>query len=110
MYCNTSATLYSYQRDGVYIRKALDGVFWDENGIAVFSRTGVKSENKAFIMIPYQEGLTLIKGKDRIVRGSESPETLVTELIKAGHALLITDENLKKAGSESMWHWEVTAK
>lgn len=109
MYTNTVATLYSYQAEGVYTRVPLDGVFWDEDSIKTFSRTGIKSDNKAFIMIPYQDGLD-IKGKDRIVPGDVDAEVPVTDLIKAGRALLVTDDNLKKAGSESMWHWEVTAK
>ncbi len=109
MYCNATATLYSYQSEGVYTRRVID-VFWDETSAAFFNRTGVMTEYRAFIMIPYGDDIEFTKGKDRIVRGVIDDGVSVSDLIKSGQALVITDINLQHAGSESMWHWEVTAK
>lgn len=108
MYCNAQATLYSYQSEGVYTRRVLD-VFWDEEETVAFSTTGARSEAKAFIVIPYGDDIEFTKGEDRIVMGEIDESVLVSDLIKTEKALVITGIDLKHAGSESMWHWEVTA-
>jgi hypothetical protein len=109
MYCNTQATLYSYRSEGVYTRRVLD-VFWDEEETVAFSTTGARSEAKAFITIPYGDEIEFTKEKDRIVKGVIGESVSVSDLIKSGQASVITGIDLKHAGSESMWHWEVTAK
>ena len=109
MYCNTQATLYSFQSDGVYTRRVLD-VFWDEEETVSFSTTGARSEAKVFIMIPHVDGLKINKENDRIARGVIDEAASVSELIKNHIALRITAADFKDAGSEYMWHWEVVGK
>lgn len=119
MYTNSSCSLYleskGYRK--IYIPKC----FLSETGVANYQRTGLTKIEKCFVMFDY-DGIDLkfTEGKDYLFEGdvditfdSSNPKShseSLGRLLKTPGARVIAQADLKKYGSDSMWHYEISCK
>ena len=121
MYSNADITLYSYV-GGLYIRKVIKKVFWDECQQSNINKSGLVNADKVAIYIPYSSSgaLSFTTSKDIIVKGvstyeivSTSQQTISTSLkyLKDNFQMLtISVADLKDFGNKNMWHYELSCK
>ena len=136
MYKNADVTIFNKYFDPVQgvercQRTHIEGVYWDASYGASIRKTGMESENKVLILIPFEDNDEsfckpkefdrlqaeeradhwTLKPGDKIVRGLIHHDgTMATLVQNYDDVYEITTVDTKVMGSPDMQHWEVMAK
>lgn len=126
MFTNAACTLYLYcitEGQESYVRRPVEGVYWEDVRQASFLKTGQKNAVTALVVIPAESlsgAIKFTQGKDLIVKGivndeieSTSPvafsETMA-EFKKKHNFLTVVSIDERLYGSESVRHYELSCK
>ncbi|RDU21936.1 DUF6751 family protein [Anaerosacchariphilus polymeriproducens] len=121
MYTNADITLYQYSSSG-YVRKVVNGVFWNEVKQSNVMRSGIANADSVVIFIPKSNvtDLEITTSKDLVVNGvidfefdnatSATISASMSTLIKTYDTHTITAFDKKIFGSEKMHHYQLSCK
>lgn len=121
MFTNADCTIY-FNRDGKYIRQAVQDVFWSDSKQANVLKSGLTAADSVKVMIPVSsaDNLVFTAGKDIILKGiielefdNTSSQTISTsrkDLDALGTAYTVSSADDKRYGSENLQHWDLSCK
>ena len=121
MFTNADCTIY-FNRDGKYIRQAVQDIFWSESKQANVLKPGMTNADAGKVMIPLTsaDNLVFTAGKDLIIKGiislefdNTSSQTISASrkaLDALGVAYTVSSADDKRYGSEHMHHWDLSCK
>lgn len=126
MFTNADCTLYLYGKtegQESYVRRPVEGVYWEDVRQASFLKTGQKNAVTALVVIPVESlsgAIKFTQGKDLIVKGivkdeieSTSPAAFseaMAEFKKKHNFLMVVSIDERLYGSESVRHYELSCK
>ena len=121
MFTNGDCTIY-FNRDGKYIRQAVEDIYWQDSKQANVLKTGMSTADAVKIMIPASSAdiSEFTAGKDLITKGiipfefdNTNSQTISASLksLNASHMVFtIQSADDKRYGSTQMRHWDLSGK